>query len=229
MSLTDLDDILDSALEDFDKPDVLTKPADSKPILGEWHEEDENKFMEDLNLKFDETLSKFLEESGDVRKELDEISDGNDDLDINITETMEKLLKSQQNESSSDPPDDVVPKNPEAMMGMLESLLGTLLSKDVLYEPLRELRDLYPAWLRENKSHENYENYDKQKEIVINICAIFEAPDHKSKSDDIYKLLCDMQDTGAPPSAIIETMSQDIPESLRAPPPTGDSDQCTVS
>ena len=38
----------------------------------------------------------------------------------------------------------------ESMKGALDSIVNELLSKDTLYEPIKTLRDEFPAWLEEN-------------------------------------------------------------------------------
>ena len=52
------------------------------------------------------------------------------------------------------------------------------MSKDTLYEPMRKLRDGYPEWLKNNKEKcepAAFENYEKQLEMIKEICAKFEA------------------------------------------------------
>lgn len=65
------------------------------------------------------------------------------------------------------------------MQGMMQSLL----SAEVLLPSLKELLEKYPAWLEENKdtiSAEDKDRYSKQQELFKVICAELE----KEKPDD---------------------------------------------
>ena len=66
--------------------------------------------------------------------------------------------------------------------GALDSVVKDIISKDSLYEPMRKLRDEYPAWLEVNwdkVSDEDLERYNKQLDKVTEICCEFE----KSEGD----------------------------------------------
>ncbi|EIM21235.1 Pex19 protein, partial [Wallemia mellicola CBS 633.66] len=62
---------------------------------------------------------------------------------------------------------------------ILESVMTELLSKDILYEPLKELSTKYPDYLDNNKppklSQEDYDNFKKQHGYVNDVLAIFES------------------------------------------------------
>ena len=86
------------------------------------------------------------------------------------------------------------------VQGVLETLMGQLMSKEVLYEPLKELHQKVYSPLLENFDHsqsiqfpeylesnraimptDDQVRYDKQYSIVGQVVAIFETPDY---SDD---------------------------------------------
>ncbi|TIC25890.1 hypothetical protein E3Q12_00781 [Wallemia mellicola] len=80
-----------------------------------------------------------------------------------------------------------------------------LLSKDILYEPLKELSTKYPDYLDNNKppklSQEDYDNFKKQHGYVNDVLAIFES-DSPNK-DSVLDLMTKIQECGSPPKDII--------------------------
>lgn len=59
------------------------------------------------------------------------------------------------------------------LMGMMEQLTN----KEILYEPMKELNDKYPAWFEKNRAstpQEDLKRYDEQKAVVTEIVAKFE-------------------------------------------------------
>jgi len=66
------------------------------------------------------------------------------------------------------------------LMGMMEHLTN----KDILYEPMKDLHDKFPAWFEANTDKtkkEDLERYQQQKSLVDEIVARFERPGY---SDD---------------------------------------------
>ena len=69
------------------------------------------------------------------------------------------------------------------LMGMMEQLTN----KEILYEPMKELDDKFPAWMEKNKekvSKEDLKRYEEQQVLVKEITARFER---KGYSDDNAK------------------------------------------
>lgn len=59
------------------------------------------------------------------------------------------------------------------LMGMMEQLTN----KDILYEPMKELHDKFPAWMEKNQASTSVEDmtrYKTQQEVVAEIVAKFE-------------------------------------------------------
>ena len=55
-------------------------------------------------------------------------------------------------------------ENNEEMKSALDQVVGEIISKDSLYEPMKTLKDNYPKWLEENWqkcSDEELERYNK--------------------------------------------------------------------
>ena len=66
------------------------------------------------------------------------------------------------------------------LMGMMEQLTN----KEILYEPMKELHDKYPAWIETNKAKTNADDmkrYMEQQSLVNDIVGRFEKKDY---SDD---------------------------------------------
>nr|CAD7462105.1 unnamed protein product [Timema tahoe] len=74
----------------------------------------------------------------------------------------------------------------EDLIPMMNSIMQSLLSKDVLYPALKDLSDKYPSWLEEKASQlssTDLERYTKQKVIMLQICKEFEKENKDDSSD----------------------------------------------
>jgi peroxin-19 len=98
----------------------------------------------------------------------------------------------------------------DGIPSMLEGLMSQLMSKEVLYEPLKEINDKFPDYLSKNASQltdEQKTRYEKQKALASRIVELFEKPNY-SESDmkmkaEILDLMNQMQALGSPPSEIM--------------------------
>jgi peroxin-19 len=55
------------------------------------------------------------------------------------------------------------------MHSLVDSLMQSLLSKDVLYEPMREIGAMYPAWLAANRARlgrDELARYERQYSYI---------------------------------------------------------------
>lgn len=87
---------------------------------------------------------------------------------------------------------------------IVESVVGELLSKEVLEGPMEQMRDAYGEWLPQNVeslNKEEAERYRKQADIVNRICTEYGKDD--SKMANVMALLTEMQSTGSPPQAVM--------------------------
>ncbi|KAI0777428.1 Pex19-domain-containing protein [Trametes elegans] len=101
-------------------------------------------------------------------------------------------------------------ENEEELQGLLENMMSQLMSKEVLYEPLKELHDKFPSYLKDNASTlsaEDKKRYDSQSKVVTQIVTIFEDPsytdDDPQKGLRVVELMQEMQDYGSPPAEIM--------------------------
>ena len=90
-----------------------------------------------------------------------------------------------------------------AMEGMLDQLVGQLLSKDVMLEPMRHLHAEFPRYLashKESLSEQERSRYMQQQRLVGEILKAYEeTPDD---TDKVAMLMQQMQACGAPPAEI---------------------------
>ncbi|KAJ6789016.1 hypothetical protein PWT90_09135 [Aphanocladium album] len=92
------------------------------------------------------------------------------------------------------------------LMGMMEQLTN----KEILYEPMKELHDKFPAWLAANKDKtpaEELKRYEDQHKLVDEIVARFEASTYADSNaadrEYIVERMQKMQELGSPPSDLV--------------------------
>jgi len=94
------------------------------------------------------------------------------------------------------------------MQGMMDNMLQHLLSKDVLYEPMKEIAELYPPWLKKNGKKipdDELTRFESQLAKTRAIVAAFE--DETVEHAEIVRLLQEMQSFGNPPDEIMKEMA----------------------
>ncbi|KAH9855467.1 Pex19 protein family-domain-containing protein [Lenzites betulinus] len=98
----------------------------------------------------------------------------------------------------------------EELQGLLEKMMTQLMSKEVLYEPLKELHDKFPSYIQDNSatlSAEDKSRYESQSKLVTEIVTIFEDPsyseDNTEKGMRVVELMQQMQEYGSPPAEIM--------------------------
>jgi peroxin-19 len=87
---------------------------------------------------------------------------------------------------------------------IIQSVVGELLSKDILRSPMEQMRDSYQKWLptnQESLSKGDLARYRKQADIVSSICSEYEKED--CNTGNVMNLLQKMQETGAPPPEVM--------------------------
>ncbi|KAL7824143.1 Pex19 protein family domain-containing protein [Trichoderma gracile] len=96
------------------------------------------------------------------------------------------------------------------LMGMMEQLTN----KEILYEPMKELHDKFPAWLAKNKDSvpaDDLKRYMEQKVIVEEIVAKFNEPTYSDSNAADREYIVDrmqkMQAAGSPPSDLVGDMA----------------------
>ncbi|XP_047097667.1 peroxisomal biogenesis factor 19 [Schistocerca piceifrons] len=266
-----LDNILDSALEDFDNPPPnrgksttddaaqSTSSDNAQELLdNRWTEEFIKEATAALNLdssssisaeEFGATIQKIAEAAGQAISE--------DTSDSDFTETISRTLKNLsegadglQNEFSDEQMANLLgglglgEGGDNDFLKFMQTMMQSLLSKEILYPTMKDIVDKYPAWLEENKSKlatSEYERYSKQKELMTRMCEELEKEDDTDSAEVKEKrcnLLLDlmqkMQNCGHPPKDLVGDMNSVITFDeqgnpvLPSLPPGADPSQCAV-
>ncbi|KAL4439713.1 hypothetical protein ABPG75_002714 [Micractinium tetrahymenae] len=115
---------------------------------------------------------------------------------------------------------------PPEMSSLVDTIMHQLLSKEVLYQPMKDIGAKYPEWLEANKSklsQEEYEQYRQQHGFIQRICAVYES----SPSDfaQLIDLLQQMQQCGQPPQEIVDELAPGMQFGPDGLPSFGGSDE----
>jgi len=163
-------------------------------------ENDDNDFRDSLH----NTLKIISEKAKDIA--------GNENLlsEDEIAKTFANLV-----EQNSDPENNDNQSNLEfnRIMPLMSNIMENLLSKDFLYPTLSDLSQKYPDYLTENKNKipsEEYERYEKQYQIILDICKEFESENQTESAEvksarfnRILSLMQTMQTYGTPPPSLV--------------------------
>mmetsp|Transcript_19618 Transcript_19618/g.49838 ORF Transcript_19618/g.49838 Transcript_19618/m.49838 type:complete len:232 (+) Transcript_19618:240-935(+) len=142
-----------------------------------------------------------------------------DKLLSTINEALESLTKNAESLKDMKPEEGA----PDAMFESLlksfegsdsvDGMIGMLLSKDILYEPIQELAQKMPAWVQEHDatlSAEERTRYTKQVVILRDLCGIYEREGDSlgpAQLERVMKALQDMQELGQPPKELLESLA----------------------
>ena len=91
------------------------------------------------------------------------------------------------------------------ILPLMESMMKSIMSKDLLYPPLKEICDKYPDWLankRPTLSDRDFENYNNQYKIAKELVNVFEAHDNNAY-ERVLELMQKMQAFGHPPKELM--------------------------
>ncbi|PFH49457.1 hypothetical protein AMATHDRAFT_63154 [Amanita thiersii Skay4041] len=123
----------------------------------------------------------------------------------------------------------------EELAGFLENMMDQLLSKEVLYEPLKELSDNFPGYLKSPPKPldpDDRERYGKQQACLARILAVFDAPDYKDDKADskkvVMELMHEMQSYGTPPQELMGNLPPGMGLGTDGLPQLGDGN-CTIA
>lgn len=165
-------------------------------------------------------------------------AEGNE-MEGNVGKTMEMLQRLASTSDSSDEArkvaDEVMSSmtaefeamgQKEDFQAVIDNMMRQLLARDVMYEPMKQICEMYPAWLAENVarlSKQEYENYGKQYQLFQQLAAVYETePDNFPR---LMELMHDLQETGQPPAEIITKLAPGLqigPDGLPTIPSMGE-------
>ncbi|KAG8238701.1 hypothetical protein J437_LFUL018391 [Ladona fulva] len=249
----ELNDLLDSALEDFDTPsksaEVRPKPAEDKQnvpksddeSLGSmWTEE----FIKQATSQFEQNLQSILSSgslegarSDDVGETLQKIAQAaakavsedseEGEFSATIAQTLKNLSEGTTNLQSPMSEEDLMKMFGSMGLGaednsfptdgdflpMLQTMMQSLLSKDVLLPALQDIVEKYPGWLEENKpklQESEYQKFEQQYRLMCQVCEELKKEQEsdsedvkRGRFDKILELMQKMQDCGQPPKELV--------------------------
>ncbi|XP_018305852.1 LOW QUALITY PROTEIN: peroxisomal biogenesis factor 19 [Mycetomoellerius zeteki] len=206
----DLNDLLDSALQDFDKVSIsnVEKSNDINTVDSQKqtdkHETSEDKWTEDFLKQtadqFEKNLQNLLQNDSELEAALQKLgqmsaSNAVDEKDVNVdfqsavSQVLKDLTANSENlQNETDMAGGAgeqtsLDGDTGDILPFMQGMMEHLLSKEILYPSLKELSDKYPAWLEEHKATLNasdLERYTKQSELMQKVCIELE----KGKEDD---------------------------------------------
>lgn len=100
------------------------------------------------------------------------------------------------------------------LANLLGSMMENLMSKDILYEPLKDMHKKFPEYLASEKGKkldgDLRSRYKEQQEIIGQVLAEFESPSYDVNDAATKKRISDlvtrMQDLGTPPEELLGEM-----------------------
>lgn len=138
---------------------------------------------------FQKTIKKTMERMQASETQATAAAQSNDEDDM-----LAQMLNDMQNGKFEGTGDD------EGFNKMLMGMMEQLTNKDILYEPMKELHDKFPAWMTKNRSStksKDLERYVEQQRLVGEIVERFEKKEHSdSKAEDREFIVERMQKVG---------------------------------
>lgn len=148
---------------------------------------------------FQDTISQTMNRLNESKQEIDKsvLESADDDFLAKMMKDLESAI-GKGDDSDMD------------MTKLINEMLEQMASKEILYEPMKEMYDKYPAWLEENETKINSEErsrYLNQYRIIKDVVTRFEKPDYSDNNDADRKyitgLMEQMQSSGAPPPELM--------------------------
>ncbi|GIX71655.1 peroxisomal biogenesis factor 19 [Caerostris darwini] len=186
----DLSELLDSCLDDFNKPLPKTVLTNTQPTEGSSSQQPSSESDKPLDSsawgeefkEYSEVIENIIGAEGPELNEFKKLMDnymtqeGPQINDEEFAKSFAKTIQEMTQQTHNIPetsPDDVanllgslgLGNNPDVesmpeLMPIMQSVMQRLMSKDLLYPSLKEIVEKYPGWLNEKKSSFKTEEYD---------------------------------------------------------------------
>lgn len=233
-----IDDLLDSALEDFNnlpKPKPKSKDQNAAPAVPCPTEEDFLAIFAAAGLGQAGGEISDLPPGG-MKEELEKLArlaveaDGGTDatsLDDRLSQTIKQMSKNSEGLTGQPTEEELQamfanmgmhdgtnPGGFDNLIPMMEGMMQSLLSKELLYPAMKDIADKFPDWLADNRSkisEADYNKHNKQYDLTKKICFKFEEEEEgveenedikKARFDQIMSLMQEMQSLGHPPKEL---------------------------
>ncbi|KAJ1730986.1 Peroxisome chaperone and import receptor [Coemansia biformis] len=147
---------------------------------------------------FQDKIKATMDKLKDSANQADAASD-----DLGGADMMEELMR-QLDQAGDDPKLD----------SLVDDVIGQLMSKEVLQQPLKELDAAYPAYLEKNKDvlpADELRRYRQQHEYIRQLLELFGQTDDDAVNDPrTVELMQKMQDCGQPPNELLKLLAPDM-------------------
>lgn len=219
----DLDQLLDSALDDFESLNLTTsnegnddksQDKEEKPSLPtnvqglglglpdlKAKKKGKQKAPKDKESHVAETLDKLRQQTREAVKNFESMAGtAAAPEDLSKDAMMEEWVKQFEELAGS-----------QDMESIVETMMKQLLSKDILHEPMKEIGERYPKWLAEHKAtltEEDYRRYSHQYELIKELNGVYDSD--PSNFTKIVELMQKMQECGQPPNDIVHELAPDF-------------------
>jgi len=259
-----LDDILESALEDLEQEEqrrnaTAAKPRTNTSNTSSTNISNTNTSNTNTNTKTSNntsnnntSASNSGSEMPDFMKEVDKLRDSLSfaESDEDFEQKMHDLVRQFQNFAPADGSTDPVEEfgmpdlsnlgeadlqnvmqafQAPGIRDALQDVMNNMMKKEVLYEPMVQMRDLYPQFLKDNKDKleaAEFERFSTQFEIITAICKEYET---KNDVATVVALMDQMQANGQPPPEIVKKLAPSLPTGGDALPGFGeDAKNCVI-
>eukprot|EP01123_Difflugia_compressa_P000165 TRINITY_DN1026_c0_g1_i1.p1 TRINITY_DN1026_c0_g1~~TRINITY_DN1026_c0_g1_i1.p1 ORF type:complete len:237 (-),score=66.57 TRINITY_DN1026_c0_g1_i1:79-789(-) len=202
-NLDDLDDIINSALEDFeelertghfDRTTTTTSTTTNSSTSGNTHINslDFTRFVQTFEkLSQQQPQQTHQQENTNTKPPEPGTNKSDDDL-------IDQMLKDFDGNAG--------------YQGLVQGMMKQLLAKEVLYEPMKEMRDKYPQWLKENRQKmapAEYTKYLRQYNHIEEILFTYDKEGDEG-FEKVLKLMREMQECGHVPSEIVKQLAPDV-------------------
>lgn len=162
-------------LNEFDSTTTSIKKKSKETLEVNELEDEMSKLVDSLNLQENEKMKENKKK--------------------NVYENIQELLHNNNNKE-----EDFPDLKEDDLNGLIDSMMQQLLSRDVLYEPLKELSLKYPQYINGN------DTYRKQYEVTLKLVKIFESNNNEKDGDRVQELLEELQALGPPPVELMDSM-----------------------
>ncbi|KAJ2453601.1 Peroxisome chaperone and import receptor [Coemansia sp. RSA 2336] len=159
-----------------------------------------------------------------IKATMDKLKESADQADARTSDEsglgmMEELMR-QLDQAGDDPQLD----------SLVDDVIGQLMSKDVLQQPLKELDAEYPKYLEQNKdtlSTADYDRYKQQHDYIRQILALFDKS-ADDKDPRVVELMQKMQECGQPPNELLKLLAPDMELDEKGEVKVPDAPNCIV-
>jgi len=232
----EIDAILDAALDELDEEQQMSTSPSGEPVSSkqtvrnseeqiteEQHIEVINKMMQQM-LDGNRTGGDDGGDFGAIVQEMQkhiqtEMEAGHRESGSDVDRAINKLMEDMACMGNTDPEGgqqimEEMMKEFEKMGGnlnaddMIDGMMGQLLAKDLMYEPMKQVSERFPEWLKENKSRiseEDYTNRCKQYECFQRLIHLYETKPNDVES--LMMLMQEVQEYGQPPPEIVKEIA----------------------